>query len=256
MSFLHNQVITVGDRNPAHVNLPPNFDVILQVLPECVNFEESNMSLSFQASAVDFGTGSLAQFMIRPKATMVGELVAQSFERSQYNALLDFTFLSEGRYLSFWTSNMSMSFSPLCYAVPFFPSLEGVDTLFTTDELGQQRLWFYALNWGQKPLYDSSKRLLAIYTKGYKFCYWTKVIGTAFTDDPRVLKVNIGHVLPEIPINDIDIITDFVYVHRNADEAPFEYITSDITNAPIGFEEDAMHAYDPWTEMPKIYPVV
>ena len=257
MSFLHNQILTIGDRDPVHINLPDYHDIILQVLPECIEAEDTSQTLAYKSANVDFGTGSTARFLLKPRAVATGELAVKSFTRKQYNTLLDFTFLSEGRYLSFWGSDMTRAFSPICHMDSMTPELMSTDVLFGPDaDTGERRQWFYALNWGQRTLYQESKKsLLAIYTSGFKKCFWTRCTRVDKTYDPRVIKVNVAHLLPEIPLHDIDLVTEYTYMRRSSDEAPFEFITNEIVDAPFTYEEDEAHAYDPWGEMPKIYPV-
>lgn len=254
---LKNKIVTIGDRNVQNFNVPPYYDVILQVLPACVDFEGTGYSLTYQANVVDFGTGSIQEFLLHPAMSVSGELGVASFTRAHLNKVVDFSFIVEGRYMSFWSSIMLPVFEAVINGPAVFPSMMGFDSIFGYDSSTQNyRRTFYALNWGQAQYWNDSTRILAIYTHGYARCYWTHIKECKVWTDPRLVEVTIAHDLPEILMTDIDVITEYVYMRINSDDVEFNYSTSEVATTPMSFYEDLKGAYNPWEETPPNYPKV
>lgn len=258
--FLHNAVFTIGGDDDAkvnNINLPPYYDIILQALPACIKPDDTGYGISFNSALVDMKTGSVAEYLLNPRATQTSELNLASFSRKQYNKLVDFALMTEGRYLSFWVSNMSQAFKPLMYAEPYFPDIDDMQYLFGQAADGTWRNFFFALNWGQGEMWELAKnRLLTIYCNGYQDCYWTRITSIEPEQDPRIIRVNIAHNFPAIYFHDVDVICEQLYMHNQVDEIPFEYITSDLLDAKLSMIEDVEHSYDPWDETPPIYPLL
>lgn len=254
MSYLHNAIYTIGDSIPVHENLPANYDIVCLPRPDAMLYEDSGFILSYKGSVVDLGTGTYAEFLLAPAPMMVCQLNMRTHNRRQYNRLLDFIFAVEGRYMSFWTTTLEAQFFPTGYAPEVFPSLESLEYIGGNDNLGQPRNYFHALNWGQSAFWGSTSRLLLIFYNGYKNCFWTRPTSIVPTEDYRVVKVNCAHNIPRIEINNVDLITEAVYMRMNKDEVSLDFVTSEIVEAQAELIEDVPNYYDPWTETPKIYP--
>ena len=255
--LMKNALVTIGDWKVANYNIPKYSDVILQLLPSVIDFEGSGYSLTFQANCVDFGTGSIQEFLLYPAMSISGELTIASFNRQHLNKTVDFSFLVEGRYLSFWSSFLIPVFQAVINGPAVFPNMGDLERLFGLDTTtGKYRKTFYSLNWGQEKYWNSATRILAIYTEGYRKCFWTQVESCKTWIDPRLVEVTIRHDLPEIMMSDIDVITEYVYMRVNSDEIEFNFITSEIAQTPLSFVEDLNGIYDPWTEIPPNYPEI
>ena len=256
--FLHNKIFTITKHtNIVNHNLPPFYDIILQILPDCQEDEQSGLGLAYQSAVVDFQTGSVTEFLIQSKSTITGDIATRVFDRDNYNKLLEFSMLIEGRYLGFWTSLMLRAYEPLMYMAPYFPDLGAMESIFGMGPDGEERRYFFCLNWGQRELFQTNKdRILAIYANGFRKCFWTKINSIDATPDPRILKVNIMHHLPNIYLHDVDIIADYMYVKSKTDEIAIEYITGEIADVRLQFEADIQNAYHPWVNCPPCYPDV
>lgn len=250
-------LVTIGDWDVTNFNLPKYSDVVLQLLPSVIDFNGSGYSLTYQANCVDFGTGSIQEFLLYPAMSVSGELTIAAFNRTHLNKTIDFSFLIEGRYLSFWSSFLLPVFQPVVNGPEVFPNMMDLERLFGIDPTsGAYRKTFYSLNWGQDKYWNSSTRILAIYTEGYRKCYWTQVDTCKIWTDPRLVEVTIKHELPSIMMSDVDVITEYVYMRVNSDEIEFSFTTSDIASAPLSFMEDLNGIYDPWTQIPPNYPEI
>lgn len=253
-NLLHNEVYCIGDRQVQNINLPKYYDILLQVTPACIGNEDAGYGLAFNNSLVDLKTGSLAEFLLHPRASQIGLLPIQTFTRDQYNRVLDFCFMIEGRYMSFWTSLCIPCYKPLLYGEPYFPEILDMEYIFGEGPEGQ-RNYFYALNWGQGELFETTKdRMLAFYADGFTKCYWAKPMKIEVLQDPRIIRVDIRDPLPRIDLHRLDLVTEYLYVRAKTDEFPFEFTTNTITNVQIEFQEDIEHSYDPWLSFPTIYP--
>lgn len=254
MSYLHNAMYVIGDTTPAHINLPPNYDIVCLPRPDAMLYEDTGFMLSYKGAVADFGTGTYAEFLLAPEPMTVCQLNMRAHTRSQYNKLLDFTFAVEGRYMSFWTTTLSHQFFPVGHGPEVFPSMEGLEVIGGNDQQGNPRNYFHALNWGQTKYWSASKRLILIFYDGFKKCFWTRPTSIVPTEDFRVLRVNCAHNIPEIEYGDVDLITECAYMRMNKDEVSFDFTTSAIVEAQMELVEDVTNYYDPWTEQPRIYP--
>ena len=250
MSFLHNAIFEIGERNVVHHNLPANYDLAIIPYPDATLYDESGFVLTYKGMVVDYGTGTYADFLLSPKPVAMYKLGLETYSRTLYNRLLDFLFTIEGRYLSFWTSSMVPQFLLCGYGPDVFPSMESLDTIG-----GPGRNYFHALNWGQLNEWNGAQKLLLVFANGYKDCHWIRPTSVETTADFRILRVSFEHELPEIPLSAVDLVTDAIYVRSNKDETKFEAITSTIYNITLELLEDVANYYNPWVELPKIYPV-
>ncbi len=253
--LLHNKLFNLSEWSSIdNIGYPKYMDVLLQVTPSCIDDSESGYGVQFNDALVDLKTGTVTEFLLHPRAMQIGTIPLKSFTRKQYNTMLDFAFYVEGRYLGFWTSLCVPAYKPLLYAEPYFPQINNMEYMFGTAPDGN-RTYFYALNWGQAEMFDTTKnRILAIYTDGYKRCYWCKPMKVTVMEDPRIVRVDVRDPLPQIYLNSIDVITEYMYVHGKVDELPISFITNSITVATLEFLEDVDYTYDPWLEFPPAYP--
>lgn len=254
-SLLRNKVFQLTEwESINNINLPKYIDVLLQVTPACIDDEQSGYGILFNDALVDLKTGTVTEFLLHPRAMQIGSIPLKSFTRKQYNTILDFTFFVEGRYLGFWASLCHAAYRPLLYGEPYFPALEDMEYMFGTSPEGD-RTFFYALNWGQAELFDTTQnRILAIYTDGFKNCYWCKPMRITVMDDPRIIRVDVREPLPQIELHRIDVITEYMYCHAKTDELPFAFITNTIVIGSLEIQEDIDYTYDPWLELPPAYP--
>ena len=252
--YLHNKIFTIGDTQPEHVNMPANYDMLLLPRPDAMLYENAGFTLSYKGMIADFGTGTYAEFLLAPEPLSVCQLNMRAHTRQQYNVLLGFSFAVEGRYMSFWTTTLNHQFFPVGYGPEVFPSMESLEFIGGNDALGNPRNYFHALNWGQAKYWSTTKRLILIFYDGFKKCFWTRPESVALTEDFRILRVNCAHNIPQIEYGDIDLITECSYMRMNKDEISFDFTTSAIVEARTELIEDVANYYDPWTEMPIIYP--
>lgn len=251
--MLHNKIFTVSKFLPEHHNLPPNYDVLFMPLPDTTDYEDTGFTLTYKGMIVDYGTGTYADFLLAPKAVSAYDCAMTVFTREQYNELLDFVFTVEGRYLNFWTPSLMEQFIAVAFVPERFGSdLEGLDHIGGTTPDTERVM--YVLDWGQMEEWKKSKRLILIFTDGYKHCYWCKLEKIERTSDFRILKLTFVDPLPNIAIADIDMISDALYMRMGVDEVQFDAITSVIHNCFFAMVEDTANYYDPWTELPPIYP--
>jgi hypothetical protein len=178
-----------------------------------------------------------------------------AFDRAQVNKMIDFAFAIEGRYTSFWSSFLLPVFTPVLNSEQVFPDMLGLNKIFGTDpDTGEARKEFYALNWGQKEFWSKGTRILAIYANGYRDCYWTYVTGINNVTDPRIIEVQIAHELPELYIDDVNVITEYVYMRTKSDNMEFNFSTTEIVSIPFPFQEDLKGNYNPWNDFPPNFP--
>jgi len=254
-SLLRNKVFQLTEWSAINnINLPKYIDVLLQVTPACIDDERAGYGIQFNDGLVDLKTGTVTEFLLHPRAMQIGTVPLKSFTRTQYNTILDFSFFVEGRYVGFWTSLCRAAYRPLLYAEPYFPRIEDMEYMFGSGPDGD-RTFFYALNWGQAEMFDTTKnRLIAIYTDGFKNCYWCKPMKITVMDDPRLIRVDVRDPLPQIELQRIDLITEYMYSHAKVDETPISFITNTIIVAALEIQEDIDYTYDPWLELPPAYP--
>lgn len=250
--MLHNTVFVIGKWEPIHENLPPFFDLMLLPLPDVTNYDDTGFILTYKGVVADYGTGTYADFLLPPQPVSKFDAALSVYTRKQYNRLLDFAFTVQGRYFSFWTPTMAEVFLPVGYMPAHFPEVAGLDMVGGTT--ADTECVMYVLNWGQAKAWQNSKKLIHIYYDGYKYCHWNRVSKVESTVDFRILKVTFDYPIPHILINRIDIITDIIYAHQSADELQMESLTSTHFECVFSLVEDTFNYYDPWTEMPPIYP--